>query len=180
MLPILLFLIALAPMTVIAALILLQLVKSDFQFWPPPSPQSWQKKMFRALFRIFIGSLIVLSVVDFNPSSPWRYLLGAILLIGGLGIAVHWTGYLGWRNSFGEPTGLKTDGPFARSRNPVYMVTIIGMIGWALLVNSYLLWILLGLWALLYLAAPFIEEPWLESRFGQAYQEYKDNTPRYF
>ena len=180
MLPVILFSIGLAAMIIIAALILLQLVKNDFQFWPPPNPHSWQKKAFRALFRIFFMSLIVLSFVDFHPSSTWRYLVGGLILISGFGFAVHWTGYLGWRNSFGEPTELKTNGPFARSRNPVYLVTIVGMYGWALFVNSSLLAILLGIWSLLYITAPMVEEPWLEEEFGDEYRHYKERTPRYF
>lgn len=173
------FSIGLATVISIAVLILWQFIRDDFQFWPPPSPDSWQKKGFRVLFRIFFISLIVLSYLDFHPSATWRYVVGGILLIAGFSFAVRWTGYLGWRNSFGEPTGLKTSGPFAWSRNPVYLVSIVGMIGWALSVNSSLLAILLGLWASLYIAAPFVEEPWLEHEFGETYRSYKNNTPRY-
>ncbi len=173
------FSIGLAALISIVVLILWQFVNDDFQFWPPPSPHSWQKKGFRVLFRIFFVSLIVLTYLDFNTGFTWQYLVGGILSIAGFGFAVHWTGYLGWRDSFGEPTELKTSGPFAWSRNPVYLVSIVGMIGWALFINSLLLTILLGFWATLYLAAPFVEEPWLEREFGEEYQNYKNRTPRY-
>ena len=166
--------------TVIVALIILQHVRSDFQFWPPPDPQSWQKKFFRALFRVFFYSLVGLSFVEFQPSSFWRYTFGGILLVAGIGLAMRWTGFLGWRNSFGEPTGLKTTGPFSWSRNPVYVATIVGIIGWALVANTAPVTILLGLWALLYIAAPFVEEPWLLLKFGDEYQNYMDETPRFF
>ena len=165
---------------VIAVLIMLQHVRNDFQFWPPPNPQSWQKKIVRALFRVFFYSLVGLSFIEFQPGSLWRYAFGGILLVVGIGLAMRWTGFLGWRNSFGEPTGLKTTGPFSWSRNPVYMVTIVGMIGWALVANAALITILLGLWALLYIAAPFVEEPWLLREFGEKYRDYMDQTPRYF
>lgn len=164
----------------IVVLIMLQYFKEDFQFWPPPNPQSWQKKTFRALFRVFFYSLVVLSFVDFQPSSLWRYVIGGALLFVGIGLAMHWTGFLGWRNSFGEPTDLKTTGPFAWSRNPVYMATILGMMGWAIATNSALVSILLALWALLYIVAPFVEEPWLQREFGKEYRIYMDQTPRYF
>ena len=164
----------------IVTLIVLQFAKDDFQFWPPPSSQSWQKKVFRALFRGFFYSLVILSFVDFQSSSLWRYVVGGVLLVAGIGLAMRWTGFLGWRNSFGEPTGLKTTGPFSWSRNPVYMATIIGMMGWALVVNSAHISILLALWALLYIAAPFVEEPWLIREFGKEYRSYMDQTPRYF
>ncbi len=180
MLHVMFFSIGLTALIFITALILLQLVKDDFQFWPPPNPQSWQKKVFRVLFRVFFYSLVILSFVDFQSSSLWRYVVGSVLLVGGLGLAMRWTGFLGWRNSFGEPTGLKTTGPFSWSRNPVYMATIVGMMGWALVVNSALVSILLSLWALLYIAAPLVEEPWLECEFGDEYRSYMDRTPRYF
>ena len=101
-------------------------------------------------------------------------------MVVGISLAMHWTGFLGWRNSFGEPTDLKTTGPFYWSRNPVYMATIVGMMGWALVANSAFPSILLALWALLYIAAPFVEEPWLAREFGKEYRSYMDQTPRYF
>ena len=170
----------LAAVIAITTLSLLKFIKPGFEFWPPPSPKSWQHATFRTLFRVFFSVLVILTMVNLQSGSLWRYLVGGALFVIGFGLALRWTGYLGWRDAFGEATGLKTQGPFAWSRNPIYMVSIIGMIGWAIVVGSPHLTILLGLWALLYLGAPLLEEPWLEREFGQAFVDYAKRVPRYF
>ena len=154
-------------------------IKRGFQFWPPPSAKSWQHGTFRALFRVFFTSLLVISVADFDPGNVWRYLLGTTLLVIGFGFALNWTGFLGWKNAFGEATGLKTKGPFAVSRNPIYMVSIVGMAGWAILVNSLFLTSLLTLWACLYVAAPFVEELWMKENYGAEFEDYMADVPRF-
>ena len=166
----------------VAGLSVLTFVKKDFEFWPPPNLASWQHRTFRGLFRVFFAALVVLSIADFDGASgsPWRYGVGGALFVVGFGLALRWTGRLGWRNAFGEAKGLKTEGPFAWSRNPIYVVSIVGMIGWGLIVDSSYLTILLFLWAALYVGAPFLEEPWLEKKYGDDFRQYKGRVPRFF
>ena len=38
---------------------------------------------------------------------------------------------------------------------------------------------LLLMWALFYLLAPFLEEPWLEQEYGSEYLAYKKRVPRF-
>lgn len=167
----------------IFALILASHLTERFQFWPPPSGKSWQHRSFNILFRVFLYALIVLSVLEFKW--PQNYLtaslraLGAIITIAGFGLALWITTHMGWRNAFGERKGLITSGPFALSRNPVYVVTLVGLCGWALLIGSPLVSGLLIAWGLLYIAAPFLEEPWLEREYGEAYQAYKTKVRRF-
>lgn len=149
------------------------------EFWPPPSTESWQHRVFRILFRTFFVCLIILSYLEFEPHDSWRYVVGGGLLVLGFGLALLWTGYLGWNNAFGDDAGLKTMGPFSLSRNPIYMVSIVGMLGWACLANSIMVSILLALWAALYLVAPFVEEPWMRSRYGDQFTNYSNAVPRY-
>lgn len=179
MLPTVVFLIGLAAAVVIVLLSSARFIKRGFEFWPPPSAESWQHGTFRALFRVFFISLLVLSVADFHPGSAWRYFFGAVLLTIGFGFALNWTGFLGWKNAFGQATGLKTKGPFAVSRNPIYVVSIVGMVGWATVVGSWYLTALLSLWACLYLAAPFLEELWMRENYGTEFIEYAADVPRF-
>ena len=173
------FAIGLATVFAITTLSMMKFIKPGFEFWPPPSPNSWQHHTFRSLFRTFFASLLVISVSDFHTGSTWRYVLGGSLLVIGFGFALRWTGFLGWRDAFGEAPVLKTEGPFAWSRNPIYMASIVGMIGWALTMGSWYVSVLLGLWGLLYICAPFLEEPWLEQEFGEAFRDYRRRVPRY-
>lgn len=175
-----LFVIGLVAAIVITLLSVGKFIKPGFEFWPPPSPHSWQHRTFRALFRVFFLALVLLTLTDFQQGSVWRYGAGSLLFVVGFGLALRWTGFLGWRDAFGESTGLKTKGPFTWSRNPIYVVSLVGMIGWGIGAGSSYLSILLGIWGLLYLGAPFLEEPWLEREFGQDFRDYKAKTPRYF
>lgn len=179
MLPKIVFIIGFTALFTTVLLSSARIVKSDFEFWPPPSADSWQHGTFRTLFRVFFSSLVILSVADFTPGSVWRYLPGALLLMIGFGFALNWTGFLGWKNAFGEATGLKTKGPFSVSRNPIYVVSILGMVGWAILVGSWYLTALLTIWACLYLSAPLLEERWMKEHYGEEFKNYAAQVPRF-
>ena len=101
------------------------------------------------------------------------------MFLGGFGIAVWITLQMGWRNAFGEKRGLVSDGWFRFSRNPVYVATWVGLSGWGLIANQLQVTILLLAWALLYVLAPFFEEPWLDTQYGAAYRAYKARTRRF-
>lgn len=154
-----------------------------FQFFPPPAKATWQHRTFMALFRMFLYPLIALSILFFEavPTAYafMQYGLGLLLLVIGFSLAFWITFQMGWRNAFGEKHGLKTDGWFRLSRNPVYVATWVGLIGWGLLANTPLVWILLAFWAAMYLLAPIFEEPWLQRQYGQEYLDYKRQTRRF-
>lgn len=154
-----------------------------FKFFPPPSKEGWQHRTFMALFRLFLYPLVALSLLFFEIApaniAPLQYGGGSLLLVTGFALAFWITFRMGWRNAFGAKYGLKTQGWFRISRNPVYVATWIGMIGWGLLANSALVWVLLALWAIMYLLAPIFEEPWLEQQYGQKYLDYKRQTRRF-
>jgi len=91
---------------------------------------------------------------------------------------------LGWRDAHGEANGLTTRGWYAWSQNPIYVVSIVGIVGLGLLVHSWLAYCLLLIWTAFYIAAPYfeepyLEEPWLEQQYGDAYREYKSKVPRF-
>ena len=178
---ILVYVVAVSAGAAFVGLSLATLVTSRVQFWPPPSAGSWQHKTFRGLFRVFFIGLVSLSVMTFNTdtTSTLRFAIGVPLLVVGFGLAVYWTCLLGWRNAFGEAKGLKTEGIYRYSRNPIYVASIIGMIGWGTITNSWPVTSLLLLWALFYLTAPFLEEPWLEKQYGRAFAIYKAEVPRF-
>lgn len=166
------------------SLCLISRMSSSFDFFPPPKRNSWQRRAFITLFRLYLYPLIILSFVVFDPLSGNRalvqYGLGALCFVIGFGLAFQITFNMGWRNAFGEKQGLRTSGWFSRSRNPVYVSSWIGMIGWALLANNLQVSLLLILWAFAYRLAPLVEEPWLEKQYGEPYLIYESKTPRFF
>ena len=153
------------------------------QFWPPPAKDSWQYLTFWWLFRTMFAGLLILSFLDFSslgPGERWRFLIGVPLAVLGFGLALHITFHMGWRAAHGDGGQLKTDGWYQWSRNPVYVVSILGMIGAGIVIHSTYVYCLLSIWALMYLLAPYLEEPWLEARYGRPYLEYKAQVPRFF
>jgi protein-S-isoprenylcysteine O-methyltransferase Ste14 len=166
-----------------ALLITLALVgktNKSFEFFPPPSKDSWQHTTFISLFRLFVYSLIALSVLRFEHSNEWgRIIVGSGLLAIGFCLAFFITFQMGWRNAFGEKRGLQTKGWFRFSRNPVYVATWVGLVGWGIVVPDFLVIIVLTVWGLIYLLAPFLEEPWLERMYGTEYLAYRRRTRRF-
>lgn len=181
MLSIAVYILSAAALLSIAGLSLFAFLRPGVEFWPPPNADGWQHGTFRLLFRVFFVGLLILSFVDFGGARVvgWPYIIGIPLLLMGFGLALYWTNYLGWRNAFGEADGLKTEGVYQWSRNPVYVVSIIGMIGWGLVVGSWRVNSLLAFWSLLYIGAPFLEEPWLKKQYGQDFEQYKVDVPRF-
>ena len=167
----------------LSLLMLATAVSKEIKFWPPPSGDSWQYKTFWGLFRLMFLGIVILSILDFDTvqssTAWWRYFLGAPLAIIGFTCAFYATIYLGWKNAHGEKAGLQTNGWYRWSRNPVYVVSIVGIVGLGLLVNSARLWPVLLLWIIFYLITPFLEEPWLEKQYGADYLAYKKRVPRF-
>lgn len=80
----------------------------------------------------------------------------------------------------GATTTLIDSGPFARSRNPLYVGLLAGSAGAALLAGS--LWALLMLpleWTLLRWGAVLPEERYLAAKFGSAYTGYTVRVRRW-
>lgn len=182
--PQLLFVVATMCSLAIALLAVTASNTKKFQFYPPPQKEGWQHPTFMWLFRGFVYPLFVLSVLNFKPIETWLdtifVAIGIFLLLVGFGLAFWITFQMGWRNAFGEKKGLVTTGWFRFSRNPVYVVTWLGLIGWFLIIRDSQVSILLAIWGLLYFFAPYFEEPWLEQMYGQPYLDYKVETSRFW
>jgi protein-S-isoprenylcysteine O-methyltransferase Ste14 len=75
---------------------------------------------------------------------------------------------------------LITHGPFACSRNPMFVAVTVMLLGWSIFYGSVVILILtVVFWTLLnYLKVPQ-EERGLEARFGEAYHAYRRRVPRW-
>ena len=177
------FLISIVAGTVMLALTIATIVRPQIRFWPPPVPDTWQYKVFWLLFRLFFIGIVMVCILDFGAMgapNATQLAFGIPLTVGGFSLAFYVTFLLGWRDAHGEANRLKTNGWFSWSRNPIYVVSIVGIFGLGLVVNSWLATYLLIIWTAFYIAAPFLEEPWLEAQYGDAYREYKSKVPRFF
>jgi protein-S-isoprenylcysteine O-methyltransferase Ste14 len=131
-----------------------------------------------------LGLLISWSVGDPRVASP------VIVGVGWLLVAA-FTVWNGWalvtiarhRTALlpgGATTTVIDSGPFARSRNPLYVGLLAGAAGVALLTGS--LWAVIALpveWALLRWGSVMPEERYLAAKFGAGYAEYASRVPRW-
>lgn len=161
------------------ALAAIEFVNPEFRFWPPPEDQPDKKKVFMILFRITVYGLIIASVLHIRRGGLQISVPAILLIFCSFAIAFAATAGLGWENAFGAKDGLRTDGIFRYSRNPIYIATWFGLVGWAFLVPVPFVVATLINWALLYLVAVFIEERWLARTYGQDFHDYCRKVRRF-
>ena len=81
----------------------------------------------------------------------------------------------------GEPsTALVVNGPYAFTRNPIYVGFALAYLGLAIMLTS--LWVLLLSIPLLVILQRGVverEEAYLDRQFGEAYRKYKARVPRW-
>jgi protein-S-isoprenylcysteine O-methyltransferase Ste14 len=79
-----------------------------------------------------------------------------------------------------RPKRLVTSGPYRFTRNPMYVATLIILIGWSVLWNSpgLRIYTLVTLCVLL-VRVRLLEEVWVERHFGSEWQRYRARTPRW-
>jgi len=76
------------------------------------------------------------------------------------------------------PRKLIVDGPYKYSRNPMALGTLMFYLGVAIALGSYsavIIVLVLALLLLFYIRE--VEEKKMAERYGEAYQEYRENTP---
>lgn len=170
--------------TVAAAIIvsLLVTLTTRMRLWPPGNDA--RKAMLHwGLVGVFDVSILGVAVLQWNTwvlSRPSSLVVGVVLSVCGAAIFIRSSRVMSASETSGRVAGdLYTDGLYARSRNPQYFGMIVGLFGFAFLVNSLSVAVLcvLHVWWLLLL--PFAEEPWLQAQFGEEYEQYCDRVPRF-
>ncbi len=110
------------------------------------------------------------SVVDF--SDTWS-VIGLVFVISGV-LMRSWAAGILHKNAF-----LSTNGPYAITRNPLYLGSFLMMIGFCTLIgalHNYVVMLLLAL--TLYVPKIKAEELLLQRKFGAEWNEYVRRTPR--
>ncbi|MDO6460764.1 isoprenylcysteine carboxylmethyltransferase family protein [Granulosicoccaceae sp. 1_MG-2023] len=73
------------------------------------------------------------------------------------------------------------DGPYSVTRNPLYVFSFLGAIGFALVAQSWvILALIVAIYVFIYARTIKFEEAKLEDALGVEYLNYKANTPRFF
>jgi protein-S-isoprenylcysteine O-methyltransferase Ste14 len=108
-----------------------------------------------------------------NPKWSW-IVAGSTLVAAGLGVRAAASGHIR-KNS-----ELTTTGPYAYTRNPLYLGSLLIASGFVLAAGN--LWIALAafiMFLIVYMPVIRAEEEHLRSRFS-AYQQYASQVPRFF
>lgn len=112
--------------------------------------------------------------------------LGLIPLLIGIGLYLWCVGAFtfigkGTPAPIDAPIFLVREGPYQWVRNPMYIAVLLVIIGEAILFHSLLLvgYALLA-WLIVHLFVSFYEEPTLRRQFGESYEAYLHNTPRWW
>jgi protein-S-isoprenylcysteine O-methyltransferase Ste14 len=151
------------------------------RIYPMARRDGWWVAMW-ALFGLVFFSNPVFVVLDWNTGlwpSPLRFWLAGPLISSGTGLVLWGMATLGARRTSGLPEALVAEGPYLLTRNPQYVGDFLLFVGVAIFANSGVVAVTHLLTALVLLLAPFAEEPWLESEYGEAYLAYRQRVPRY-
>ena len=143
-------------------------------------------RKFLFSYRSFTPLPLVIALLYFaSPALPFVYFGVAMALIGeSIRInAVRYTGGATRTTKVGAPS-LCTSGPYARTRNPLYLGNMIIYCGMALIAGGPFMWeILLVVFAFFtfqYSLIIALEEETLVNLFGADYETYRGHVPRLF
>ena len=166
----------------LAGMLGISLLLPERRIWPPPGKNSWQiYAVWSPIILAFIAVLI-LGVLDWNSlhTGDWvSYAAGGMFLAGGYAIYFWSRRCLGWKTMMGIKGRFITRGIYGHTRNPMYLADITLCIGFALLCNSGLVYIVTSIGIILFIITPFTEEPWLREQYGTEYDDYMKTVPRF-
>lgn len=154
-----------------------------FRFWPPPKARCWQFFLSWFIAGLVLVNFLAIGLLDFDSFVLFSfrqrlpYAIGIFVLGSLIGSWALFT--FGLKNVIGMDDKLVTGGPYRYSRNPQYIGDSLNIIGYMVLTNSWMVWVMGILGVILNLFAPYTEEPWLEERYGEKYRVYKRRVPRF-
>jgi protein-S-isoprenylcysteine O-methyltransferase Ste14 len=149
-------------------------------FWPFWEP--WLNLTTKSTWLILSADFARQGWLGFQTATTLFLVIGIAFAGLGAGFRVWGSAYIGAGvvNS-PEMHGqvLLADGPYRRSRNPLYLGTLLHTIGIALLMPpAGAVFAIAAIW-ILQMRLALAEEPFLLRRFGQAYRDYEQRVPRF-
>jgi protein-S-isoprenylcysteine O-methyltransferase Ste14 len=141
------------------------------------------------LFILPISLLYISRLLDRQFGLPsltiggFNTVIGCVLIVGGV-LFAWWSIYVQFTIGRGTPVPIMAtqlliiQRPYNYCRNPMALGTIVAGLGLAILLGSYsAVAIVLTLAIILLSYIKFLEEKEMELRFGDAYREYRKQTP---
>ncbi len=137
---------------------------------PMADRTGWQRIAKR--IRVPMGFVVAAVFLGFARPTILTLLLSLLLVAPGLWLRAYAAGYVR------KNAELTTSGPYAYTRNPLYLGSLSITLGFGLAAGSWWLAALLaGLFAAIYLPTILSEEQYLRAHFA-GFDEYASNVPR--
>lgn len=151
----------------------------------------WHRHTFNVFRLLILVICLVRVVVDLDP---WLgvfdrlyiapvLLLGMICLLASFTLVNYFQGYMheDWRSGIDpqQKYHLLTEGPYRRTRNPLFMAVMLGQFGFFLALPSVFSGICLIAGVLVITRQAREEEKALAEMFGDAYEAYRQRVPRW-
>ena len=128
-----------------------------------------------ARWRVRLGYLLAIAVLFFARPNPKSVAIGAAIGILGLWLRAYAAGYLK------KQEVLTTTGPYAYTRNPLYLGSAVLAVGAAWAMHSWISASILGVYfAAVYYVVMRREEGELRGHFGEAFEAYARRVPLFF
>ena len=136
----------------------------------------------------FLISLVAMLVLSRLPGAlllpgRWNW-LGLVPIVAGIALAVRASQLFARAGTnivpLTQSSALVTDGPFARTRNPMYLGMLLALTGLAIVLDSAWPWLVLPVfYAVIRLRFVRHEERLMEATFGDAYRAYRSRVRRF-
>ncbi len=153
----------------------------------------WHRHIFNVFRTLILGICVVRIFADidgwlgvFGPLYYWPVLLaGMLLLIASFTIVNYLQAYMheDWRSGIDsreDQRKLLTDGPFGRSRNPLFLAVMAGQLVFFLALPSVFSLVCLVAGVLVITRQAREEEKALAEKFGEDFERYRVRVPRWF
>ena len=128
-----------------------------------------------ARWRVPLGFALGIAYLIFSQPTPRFLVAGGTIALVGLLVRSFAAGYLDKNHS------LATHGPYAFTRNPLYVGSFLMGAGFSLAVSSWALGVaFLVLFTLIYWPVMRREEFFLHQQFGETYARYAQTVPIFF
>ncbi len=126
--------------------------------------------------RVPLGFVFGAAFLWFAPkyATPVRIALGGVIALVGLLVRAWATGHIV------KNAALTTTGPYAHTRNPLYLGSFLMAFGFALAAHWVAVGAVIVFWFVVYRPTIDREREFLRGVYGGAYSEYEANVPAFF
>ncbi|TGN41143.1 methyltransferase family protein [Marinobacter confluentis] len=164
---------------------------SYINYGKPRSSAWWHRQLFNVFRTLILAAVVARIFVDidswfgrFDALYHWPVLVtGMALLIVAFGLVNYFQAYMDdeWRSGVdpNQNYTLLTGGPYSRSRNPVFLSVMLGQLGFFLALPSVFSLICLMTGVTVLMRQARVEEQALADIFGDLYESYRRQVPRW-